>query len=795
MIPMDRFERALQVAMQGRPLDPQQLAAVNQPTDKPLVIVAGPGTGKTTTIVARALKEVFVDGWDPKTIMFTTFTRKAAAEMRSRLLGWGIGVKEFLQQDSSVHTELDYLESIDINRIRTGTLDSLAQEILAEYRPVNTSTPLVLDEFISNGILLRNGLFEGNLWRNQDFMTFALAHGLRNTGRGPSVRDMLRLARLYADRTLHDLLNLPHFASQSEGHRVMAQVITQYHQSLDDFGTGLADYATLEHQFYNQLRSGQLEHFVSNLRSLFVDEYQDTNALQEAIYMEIGQRIGNCITVVGDDDQSLYRFRGGTVELFSQIEERFREALQINSLDILYLNTNYRSTISLMNFVNDFAELDEEYQPSRIPNKPRLIYPNHTTTSQSDSDTPVLALFRPDIEALSDDLGKMMDGLFNRRQLSLATDHGNLSVVLPPAGRPGDCAYLGFSVRERKAWNPFGRGGAPRLPLLLRWSLGNLERPIKVFNPRGQPLEEVPEVQRLCGLMLECIDPDSYFQDTIQNWSEQALQTLTRWREVARDFIRQDPAPSANTNLRDFVTAWANRTSQTRLNWPNDIPLLDLCYQLSTWLPSLHDDPEKQVFLEVIARAISKSASMNTFSSRFVSASESLERSSVLEAIRQIFTPIAMGDISIDEDLLETFPRDAVNVLTIHQAKGLEFPMTIVDVASDFKINARTQRFMRFPDQKDETHIIEDHTIPHSRLREGSFRSWRDRAFDDLVRRYFVAFSRAQTLMVLVGLDASRPERAIRNVALGSARNGVSHWRETGKPYAEILQVGTSSRT
>src|SRR5690348_16030813 len=69
--------------------DPDQRAAIEAPLGQSLQLVAGPGTGKTTTLTLRLLKVIFVDGVPPSAIVATTFTKKAAGELRSRMLGWG----------------------------------------------------------------------------------------------------------------------------------------------------------------------------------------------------------------------------------------------------------------------------------------------------------------------------------------------------------------------------------------------------------------------------------------------------------------------------------------------------------------------------------------------------------------------------------------------------------------------------------------------------------------------------------------------------------------------------------
>jgi DNA helicase-2/ATP-dependent DNA helicase PcrA len=81
--------------------DDNQNKAIGAPINSSLFVVAGPGSGKTTVVALRILKLIFVDGIDPSCIIATTFTRKAAAELRSRILGWGDQLKHYqlLNQD------------------------------------------------------------------------------------------------------------------------------------------------------------------------------------------------------------------------------------------------------------------------------------------------------------------------------------------------------------------------------------------------------------------------------------------------------------------------------------------------------------------------------------------------------------------------------------------------------------------------------------------------------------------------------------------------------------------------
>jgi len=775
MISLNDFLQAIRIPLQGRTLDLEQTDVVVYPANRPLIVVAGPGTGKTTAIAARALKMVFVDRYDPASIVLTTFTKRAAAQLRSRILGWGFTIRNELVGNSQDASDLHYLNNLDINRFITGTLDSLSEEVLGQYRRPEVAPPIVLDQFIANGVLLTEGLFNNALFQNADLRDFAEGHGYDN----PNARDLVRLCRLYCDRSRHDIIDMVGFATVGPGHAAMTQVVNQYLAGLQQYGPQVTDFAGLEHQFLEKLRSGELSGFTSELRALFVDEFQDTNVLQEAIYYHIARDINGAITVVGDDDQSLYRFRGGTVELFRDAQLRMGGVLGISDEpELRYLTTNYRAPRLLVNFTQDFAEFDDDYQPSRVDGKPRV-----QSEPGSGDGLPVLGIFRDNIDELARDVATLIGDLFNGQGIDILWNGQTTQISTGPNAQPGDCAFLAFSIREYS--REFRGQRNQRFPLFLRRELSTLNPPISTFNPRGQILSMVPEIAQLCGLMLECIDPDSVHTNSITSLPPEARRLFNKWRSAARRLIDQNPEPNRPTTLADFVQSWQREQPQIPMRWPPELPLIDLCYHLLTWIPSLQDDPERQIHLEVVARAITETSTLNRYRSRIVFSDRDAKRRSVIQAIRTIFSAIALGDIEINEDILETFPHTAVNFLTIHQAKGLEFPVVIVDVGTHFKINHSLQRRFRFPDVIGETHLVEDNTVPYGGQNTAPFRGWRDRAFDDLTRLYYVAYSRAQRMLVLAGLTSVLPERQIPNVAMGWTRTGTSSWRNS-HPFVRI---------
>src|SRR5262245_37797055 len=99
----------------ARKPNPGQRQAVEADKDDALFVVAGPGTGKTATLTMRILKLIFVDGVKPRGILATTFTKKATAELRSRVLTWGYKLQEELQTDKNLTKMVKlWLDRVDI---------------------------------------------------------------------------------------------------------------------------------------------------------------------------------------------------------------------------------------------------------------------------------------------------------------------------------------------------------------------------------------------------------------------------------------------------------------------------------------------------------------------------------------------------------------------------------------------------------------------------------------------------------------------------------------------------------
>ncbi|MEE1117219.1 ATP-dependent helicase, partial [Methanosphaera sp.] len=354
-----------------------QKKSILSPINENQYIVAGPGSGKTTVLVLKILKYIFVDNIKLENILVTTFTKKAARELKERISNWTLMLSE----------ELGIGVDYDFDNLLIGTLDSIAEEIVSKHMDVE-----IIDNFTSSAIMMQNLLTDE---RNKDKRLKQFIKKIKNNQGGVSTSDINNQIQTIRERIYYDMINKEELKKDADRESIVFEIIDDYLDQLTS--RNVMDYAMLEEKFYELLKNGLVDSF-NAISVLLIDEYQDTNLLQEAIYFKIAEYVnknnGN-ITVVGDDDQSLYRFRGATINLFTEYSERIKKELGINSKTI-FLHNNYRSTKAIIDFTNDYITLDEKFQESRTPDKPKIIPTKDTTEG-----LPVIGMFRNNLEELS----------------------------------------------------------------------------------------------------------------------------------------------------------------------------------------------------------------------------------------------------------------------------------------------------------------------------------------------------------------------------------------------------------
>ena len=652
-----------------------QKLAISSPKDQSLFIVAGPGSGKTTVMVLKILKFIFVDDVSPNEILATTFTRKAASELLSRILSWGDKIKSKLIasymdkmfsgeiSDDSIIKEIN---RIDFNQINIGTIDSIADELLRIHRQAGTSQPILIEDFVANSVMINECLLKEDRYKHDSLQEYLaeITGKQSNTDEKPKVKNLTMMASILIEIKEHIYYNmidinniLKNIQSTEIGKQLALKLILEYVEILK--GQNIYDFAMLETEFLRRLDSDSLSAFLNDIKIILVDEYQDTNLLQESIYFKIAESaIGNGgnITVVGDDDQSLYRFRGASVDLFTNFIERIAkigiEAREVN------LKTNYRSTENIIDLCNDFVELDDEYQSARVKEKPKIEVPS--LNADDPNQVPILGMFRNNEQILSNDLARFIDELnrngivkrkikrvltkednqkfnsdnkttlinYRDKGFDLAEGEDEIVIELGDEGSAEDIAFLTYSPKELTAT------GSRTFTFALKKQLARLRHPIDVFNPRGQDLQNIDCVAVFCGLMLECIDPNSRYQRTNDKLPNAASRNMTVWRRKANSYIKDvNPEPHSPVSLEKFVTHWQIRhpfssDESKDIKWPTKANLMELAYKLVSWIPEFQEDDEGVVYLKAITQTITQTSFFNKYSANIDFSSPEAEKES-----------------------------------------------------------------------------------------------------------------------------------------------------------------------
>mgnify|MGYP000306632378 CR=1 FL=1 len=297
------------------PLNPAQKAAVNHGME-PLLIVAGAGTGKTATLVHRVAK-LIADGIDPSRILLLTFTRRAAAEMLHRA---GALIARLGRGSDAA------------GRVWGGTFHATANRLLRQFgRRIQLSSDFtILDQGDAEDLM--------NLVRSE-------AVGKQKHSRFPRKGTCLAIYSrcVNARMSLGDVL-AKDYPWCAEWEAQLAALFDLYVQRKQQSHT--LDYDDLL-LYWNAALSDRATG--DRMRELFdcimVDEYQDTNLLQAEIIYQLSPE-GRGLAVVGDDAQSIYRFRAATVENIFEFPNRYPNAR------IVTIEQNYRSTQAILSAAN-----------------------------------------------------------------------------------------------------------------------------------------------------------------------------------------------------------------------------------------------------------------------------------------------------------------------------------------------------------------------------------------------------------------------------------------------------------
>lgn len=292
-------------------LNPQQREAVLH-LDGPLMIIAGAGSGKTKVLTTR-IAHLMANGVDSFKILALTFTNKAAKEMKERV------------------------EKILVNRearnLYIGTFHSVFARILrAEASRVGYPTSFTIYDTDDAKSVLKTVI-------NELHLDDKIYKPSTVYNRISSAKNALVTAEEYAKD----------FGLQQEDARAnrpaIAQIYTAYAKRC--FKNGAMDFDDLLLQFYLILKNhpDALHKYQHKFSHIMIDEYQDTNPAQYEIIKLLGAMHEN-VCVVGDDAQSIYAFRGATIENILLFRKDY------DDVKVIKLEQNYRSTKQILNVAN-----------------------------------------------------------------------------------------------------------------------------------------------------------------------------------------------------------------------------------------------------------------------------------------------------------------------------------------------------------------------------------------------------------------------------------------------------------
>lgn len=287
-------------------LNEQQREAVYH-TDGPLLILAGAGSGKTRVLTHRIAYLIGEKGVNPWNILAITFTNKAAGEMRERV---------------------DNLVGFGSESVWVSTFHSACVRILRRYIDrLGYDTNFTIYDADDQKTLMRDVCraldIDTKIYKERSFLATI-----------STAKDEMITPAEYEMNAAGDF-----------GKQKIAKVYREYERQLKANNALDFDDLLMKTVQLFQTQPDVLENYQERFRYIMVDEYQDTNTVQFKFVSLLASRYQN-LCVVGDDDQSIYKFRGANIKNILNFEQEFQNAR------VIKLEQNYRSTGNILNAAN-----------------------------------------------------------------------------------------------------------------------------------------------------------------------------------------------------------------------------------------------------------------------------------------------------------------------------------------------------------------------------------------------------------------------------------------------------------
>lgn len=773
----------------------EQKKAIFFDEDRPMFITAAPGSGKTRVLLWRTVHLIVERKISPDEIFLSTFTEKAAHQLKE-------GLKELLGIAANLTNE-----KYDLARMYVGTIHSNCHRILLDRAFSDSSErqvpPRVLDE-LGQYLYIYNQRFwsamvqsvglensqETNQMINAFLGTSQQAHaGSRHTAVVNVISLFNRLSEELAD---------PEKLKSKDA--LLERLYRMYAYYVNSLKSNLVIHTDL-----SLLQGDALRLFEKSKNSRFkhviIDEYQDTNYVQERLVFALA-RFNKNLCVVGDDDQALYRFRGATVENFVDFPDRCQKYYSVIPEKIA-LHTNYRSLKNIVDVSQSFMQKtnwQENGKAYRILKNVNAHRANTmpavfvTDDAHPDNVSPQIARFVRGLkeQGVVNDYNQIailfsyLKGNTQVERLSRSLEAEGISVYAPRArcfleleeslvvfglfakilGRPALQGH-GRDLGNFRGWIDRSITAAfeeMQKDSSLRSFVENRQNEIAQYANDHKKLKEYCERNSL-GLDSKITAPHLLSMTKITGLSKGAIQKLSSGRLL---FMVEQDHPKAT------VSYVINRV--TSLDWG----LLDLFYQLTIFgyfrniieLAARGEDEGPMCNLGLITQYISRYQEER---GRPILTARDFEDDRVQRHFfaSYLFAMYRLGESEF-EDKEDPFPKGRVSIITIHQAKGLEFPVVIL---------GGLYRQDRGPGAIEEI-------VRNELKREGEPL---DRIVEfDNARLFYVALSRAQNILLLPRFSGrgQRMMQAFRDVLTENIQHlGTIEWDKAERPKETVADA------
>jgi DNA helicase-2/ATP-dependent DNA helicase PcrA len=769
--------------------NPKQKEAILH-TEGPLFLTAGPGSGKTRVILWRTVNLIAFHHIDPKYIFLATFTEKAAHQLKD-------GLRSLLGMITN-ETGQPY----DISGMAIGTVHSICQDILVDRGRrfsedgTRSKAPILLDSLAqyfkiyrrrfwrelldAGGYLSSDDIEADEEFAQRELNTYFM--GKDWYSRHLAATNIISIFNRFSEENLDPKL----YKTDDEVLEKILKMYDYYRESHIGEKIDTVDFSLLQQKAFNKIKNfaGAQDAF----KYIIIDEYQDTNSIQEQIYFELAKKSKN-LCVVGDDDQALYRFRGATVENLVEFEERCIKYLGVKPTRI-DLDTNYRSKKNIVDFYTEFIN-QTDWKKKNGDGFYRVADKSIQAFNQEDFS----AIITTEREDKKEVFRKIAEFIFDLKENGKIEDYNQVAFLFPSLAFRGvkNTAVADFE----KALNEIG---------------------IQIFAPRAGRFLETPEAIDIFGLLFHILERPSH-----QGQASGGLREFRLWQTgamyqaeqlMAEDSLMKEYVEDRKKEIKGIKADYeALLKVINKRKWKLDNAFkLDMIRDLanaSGLSQKAKSALQKRAFIDLLRKkqqakqpvslkyVVNRVTSVDWsvldlfyqlngfkhFQKMYELAENGIDEGPVcnlglvtqyLARFMEEYTPIITASFLTDrkfantfvgsylyalyrlgeaeyEDTDDPFPRGRVPFLTIHQAKGLEFPYVVL---------GNLNKIDRPADKKEIIirELLQKEGEPLDRISH----------FDNM-RMFYVALSRAKTMTILPQWNRQRQTQAFKNMF---AQNG-----------------------